>query len=101
MDGASLAFATVTVFKEIYLVSKFVYKKISTVNNHITEKEVLIKNFYWEFLYLRSFHAVLLQSDNRIVIDQGLNEVGIFVTLITRRALTFTLGTTPGTSEHS
>jgi hypothetical protein len=74
-SAAGLAFAVLTTFKELYLLSKFINRTLSSVKNSRTEREDLREEFYLETLFLRSLYQLVLRSDS-ILEKSQLNQVG-------------------------
>ena len=58
MDPASalaLACNIVDALKDVYLVGRFVYRKIDSAMHHKEEKQVIMEDFYLKLLKLQSF----------------------------------------------
>ncbi|KAH7371294.1 hypothetical protein BKA66DRAFT_444244 [Pyrenochaeta sp. MPI-SDFR-AT-0127] len=71
---AELAFATVTVLKEVYLLSRFVARTARSASHSSTEREALQNELEFEHLYIRSFGLLFFQSDGVFVPHERLNE---------------------------
>jgi hypothetical protein len=74
MEGAGLGLAVVTTFKELYLISKFIYRVIHSVRNSKTERQDLEQEFHLELLYLQSFGHLIITNDG-IMKEGPLNTV--------------------------
>ena len=75
MEVAGVTFAVLTTFKELYLLSKFITRTLSSAKNRKTEWEDLREEFYLETLFLRSLYRLVLQGDS-ILEKSQLNQVG-------------------------
>lgn len=73
MDPASLALAAFSTLKEVYLLSKFVLRVISSALKHQLERTRLHLQFRHEFLFLRSFGILLTRKDNTVLDDEELD----------------------------
>lgn len=74
MEGAGLGLAVVSTFKELYLISKFIYRVIHSVRNSKTERQDLEQEFHLELLYLQSFGHLIITNDG-IMKEGPLNTV--------------------------
>ena len=74
MDAAALGLQTISAFKELYLLSKFIVKKVHSARNWKTEKEDLEDDFKAEVIFLRCIFRVFLQNRG-VVDDEQLNDV--------------------------
>jgi hypothetical protein len=70
MEPVSLAFATITVFKEVFLLSRAVYHIIKSSKHAVNEQNDLHIEFYHELLFLRDFGARFLQSSSAQELDE-------------------------------
>ena len=73
MDPAGLALAAFSTLKEVYLLSKFVLRVISSAMKHQMERARLHLQFRHEFIFLRSFGMMLTRKDNTVLDDDELN----------------------------
>ena len=71
---AGLPLAVLTTFKELYLLSKFITRTLSSVKNSRNEREDLREEFYLETLFLRSLYRLVLRGDSILEKNQ-LNQV--------------------------
>jgi hypothetical protein len=71
---AELAFATVTILKEVYLLSRFVARTAKSASHSSAERESLQQELDFEHLYIRSFGLLFFQSDGVVVPHEELNE---------------------------
>lgn len=62
MDPLSLTLSLITAFKEVYLVSKFIYHTMASARHSDTERESLRKEFRFEFLFVQSFGQYFLKG---------------------------------------
>ena len=74
MDVAGLSLQVISTFKELYLLSKFIVKKVQSAQNWKTEKEDLGDDFKAEVIFLRCIFRVFLQNHG-VVDDEQLNDV--------------------------
>lgn len=70
---AELTFATLTILKEVYLLSRFIARTARSASNSNTEREALQKELEYEHLYIRSFGLLFFQSSGVLVPHQDLN----------------------------
>jgi hypothetical protein len=73
MDPTGLALAVFSSLKEVYLLSRFVIRTISSASHHLQEKRVLLLKFNHEFLFLSSFRFFFLQDDGTLVDENSLD----------------------------
>ncbi|CAF9938251.1 hypothetical protein IMSHALPRED_000728 [Imshaugia aleurites] len=73
MDPAGLALAAFSTLKEVYLLSKFVLRVISSAMKHQVERARLHLQFRHEFIFLRSFGILLTKKDNTVLNDDELD----------------------------
>ena len=73
MEPAGLALAAFSTLKEVYLLSKFVLRVISSAIKHQVEKARLHLQFRHEFIFLRSFGILLTRKDNTVLDDEELD----------------------------
>ena len=78
MEPVGLSLSVLTALKEVYLLSKFVFNTLASVNNHKTEQQYLRFDFYHEFEYTRSFGRLFLQTQGQAK-DVDLNAVSQFL----------------------
>lgn len=78
MDPLSLTLGLVTAFKEVYLISKFIYHTMASARHSDTERESLRKEFRLEFLYVQSFGRYFLKGKG-ILDDAELDPVRSFL----------------------
>ncbi|KAF1815842.1 hypothetical protein P152DRAFT_446850 [Eremomyces bilateralis CBS 781.70] len=71
MEPLSLAFAAVTVFKAVFLLSPTIYKVIEPANNAVPEKLKLCIDFHHEVLFLRDFGQRFLANSEFGSLDKG------------------------------
>lgn len=71
---AELTFATVTILKEVYLLSRFVARTAKSAAHSNTEREALQKELEYEHLYIRSFGLLFFQREGILVPNQDLNQ---------------------------
>lgn len=76
MDPASLSLGVTMFFKELYLVSKFVYKAGMSAKYYREELRGLMVEFRHQTLCLRTFWVVIVQSKGKLIPDAQLNQVG-------------------------
>ena len=76
MDPVSIGLTIFATFKEVYLISKFVCKTISSVNNYKSDQHDLGTEFCQEFLLFRSLGRLFVLQNNGVFDDDNLNEVG-------------------------
>lgn len=74
MAGVELAFATVTVTKEVYLLSRFVVRTAKSAAHSIPERIALQNELDFEHLYIRSFGLLFLQKKGALVPHAALNQ---------------------------
>lgn len=72
MSGFELGLAVFSAFKEVYLLSRFIYRTVGSAQHSITQRETLQTEFKIEMLWLRSFGRLYLQN-NGIMDDSDLN----------------------------
>jgi len=77
MEPASLSLAVVAAFKEVYFVSRFVYKLANSAKHYREEQHELLVEFRQQFLYLKTFWRVIVPSDGNVANDDQLNPVCI------------------------
>jgi hypothetical protein len=77
MDGVSASLTVISAFKEVYLLSRFVWKVASTAANGNPERKTLAAEFKIEVAHLKLFWWVFIKTDGHLVDDEHLNEVGI------------------------
>jgi hypothetical protein len=70
---AELAFATVTVLKEVYLLSRFVARTAKSAKHASAERSSLQDDLDYEHLYIRSFGLLFFQNNGAIVPHEHLN----------------------------
>jgi hypothetical protein len=75
MDAASLSLAVITVFKEVYLVSRFVYKAGMSAACYRDEQHDLLRRFRLQTLSLSTFWYVLVESKGQLTPNESLNQV--------------------------
>lgn len=73
----SIALGIISVFKDTYLVGKFIYKTVSSGTNNETERKQIAYDFRRELLLLRSFGKWFVNSKGLITRDSELDEVSI------------------------
>lgn len=73
MDPAGLALAAFSTLKEVYLLSKFVLRVISSALKHQVERARLHLQFRHEFIFLKSFGILLTRKDNTVLDDDELD----------------------------
>ena len=71
-EPVSLAFACVDMFKEVFLLSRAVYRLLKSSKHAATERGDLQADIYHELLFLRDFGNRFLQDSNSL----GFDEVG-------------------------
>ena len=64
MEVAGVVLSALTVFKELYLISKFISRRLASVKNSNAEREDLQEEFYLETLFLRSLYQLVLRGDS-------------------------------------
>lgn len=74
MEPAGLALSVFCTLKEVYLLSKFVIRVVSSAIKHQVERARLHLQFRHEFLFLRSFGALLTRKDNKVLDDGELDK---------------------------
>lgn len=74
MNAAALSLEVVSTFKELYLLSKFIVKKVRSAKDWKTEKQDLEDNFKEEVIFLRCIFRVFLQNHG-VVDNEQLNDV--------------------------
>lgn len=74
-DGAcrSCSLSVFGTLKEVYLLSKFVIRVVSSAVKHQVERTRLHLQFRHEFLFLRSFGALLTRKGNKVLDDGELD----------------------------
>lgn len=78
MEPVGLSLSVLTAFKKVYLLSKFIYNTLASVNNYKLEQQDLQFSFYHEFEYTRSFGRLFLQRQVQAK-DVDLNAVSQFL----------------------
>ena len=73
MEPAGLALATFSTLKELYLLSKFVLRVISSAVKHEIERTRLHIQFRQEFLFLKSFGLLFTRKNHTLIDDDELN----------------------------
>lgn len=73
MEPAGLALAASSTLKEVYLLSKFLLRVISSAIKHQMERTRLHLQFRHEFIFLRSFGILLTRKDNTVLDDEELD----------------------------
>lgn len=77
MDPFSLTLGIISVFKDAYLVSRFVYTTLNSGLKHAEERVEIIKDFRHELLLLRSFGRWFVDSKGMVTNDSSLNTVSM------------------------
>ena len=62
MEPTSLVFATITAFKEVFLLSRVIYRAAISGKHVLAERSDLHQEFYRELLFLRDFGVRFLQN---------------------------------------
>ena len=78
MDPATaigLATAVIDIFKDTYLVSKWVYKTINSGRNYESERKEVADDFHYELLLLQSFGRWFQKRKGTIIYDHELDKV--------------------------
>jgi hypothetical protein len=69
-EPVSLAFACVEAFKEVFLLSRAVYRILKSSKQEATERRDLQAEFYHELLFLRDFGNRFLRAPNSLGRDE-------------------------------
>jgi len=77
MDPASLSIAVVALFKDVYLVAKYIRRKVKSAKQHRYEQSLLLAEFRIEILHLKSFWKLFTGKDGNLVDDHLLNNVSL------------------------
>lgn len=79
MEAAGLVFGVISVFKDGYLVARFVYNTINSGLKHEEERAEIAQKLRHELLCLQSFGSWLVDSRGRVTNDPTLNAVSPFL----------------------
>ena len=77
MESASLA---VSAYKDVYLISKFLYKTAISAKHYKEERNDLLLEFRTEFLCFRAFWKILVDNDGEVVEDKDFQQVRVIQT---------------------
>lgn len=75
MEPVSSVIAVVEAFKEVYLLTKFVYESAKSASHFQEEEKSLVAEFEIELLHLRSFWTIFTRADGSLIEDNVLNQV--------------------------
>ena len=75
VSAIGLACSIVDAFKDIYLIGRFVYRKIDSAVRHKAEVQTITEDFYLELLKLQSFGRWFEKSKGLITDDEDLDRV--------------------------
>lgn len=75
MEPVSTVVAVVEAFKEVYLLTKFVYESAKSASHFQEEEKSLVAEFEIELLHLRSFWTIFIRADGSLIEDNILNQV--------------------------
>ena len=75
MDPASLTLGVVAAFKDVYFVSRYLYKFAYSAKHFREEQQALLMDFRQAFLYLKTFWRVIVPTDGKVAGDEQLDAV--------------------------
>lgn len=75
MEAASLALGVVAAFKDLYYVSRFVYRTACSAKHYRDEQRALLLEFRHEFLYLKTFWRVIVPFTGKVANEEQLGRV--------------------------
>lgn len=75
MDGISTMVTVVEVFKDVYLLARFVYKTAKSASHCHEEEKDLIADFELELMHFKSFWVMFTKFDGKFVDDTQLTKV--------------------------
>lgn len=72
---AGLALAVVAAFKDVYYISRFVYRTACSAKHYREEQRALLLEFRHEFLYLKTFWRVIVPRAGEVASEDQLSRV--------------------------
>ena len=68
MEVAGLAFS---VYKDVYFLAKSIYKLATSAQHFQVEQLSLLRSFYRQFLYLRTFHHLFFIVRGKVLVNES------------------------------
>lgn len=78
MEPFSLILGVVAAFKDIYFVSRFVYRTACSARHYREEQRELLIEFRHEFLYLITFWRVIVPDAGKVASEDQLSQVSLW-----------------------
>lgn len=75
MDGVSSIVTVVELFKEVYLLARFVYKSAKSASHWQDEEKDLVADFDFQLMHFKSFWVMFTKYDGKFVDDEQLTQV--------------------------